>query len=143
MSSAFDAWSGVSCVIDLEIGIERRQPLARGDELAAADVVRVVQNLALQVALVDDVEVHEPEGADAGRGEVERRRRPEPAGADADDLRRLQALLALDAHLGQGQVTAVADGVAAREHRALRRLSLARRSDLAKRWNRPRRTGRC
>jgi hypothetical protein len=39
-----------------------------------------VQDLALQVALVHHVEVHDPDAADAGGGKVERERRAEPAG---------------------------------------------------------------
>ena len=67
-----------------------------------------MDDLALQVAGVDDVEVDEAEGADAGGGEVEGERRAEAAGADAEDLRRLELLLALHADLGQDEVARVA-----------------------------------
>ena len=45
---------------------------------------------------------------DAGRGEVERGRRAEPAGADEQRLRAEQLRLALGADLGDQQVAAVA-----------------------------------
>ena len=67
-----------------------------------------VDDLPLQVAEVDDVEVDEAERADAGRGEIERRRRAEPARADAQHARRLQPPLPFLADFGQQQVTAVA-----------------------------------
>ena len=54
-----------------------------------------VQDLALQVAEVDGVEVDDADGADAGRGQVHRHRRAEPAGADAQHLGGLQLLLPL------------------------------------------------
>ena len=51
-------------------------------ELGLADVGGDVEHLALQVGEVDGVVVDDTEGADAGRGEIERRRRAESAGAD-------------------------------------------------------------
>ena len=44
-----------------------------------------VDDLALEVRVVDDVGVDDAERADAGRREVERRGRAEPAGADQQD----------------------------------------------------------
>ncbi len=79
-----------------------------GVHLELADGGLRVDDLALQVRLVDDVEVHEADGADAGGGEVERERRAEAAGADAEDLRGLELLLALHADLGQDEVAGVA-----------------------------------
>ena len=46
--------------------------------------------------------------ADARRGEIERRRRAEPAGADAEHARGLQLALPLDADLRHDQMPAVA-----------------------------------
>ena len=67
-----------------------------------------MDDLALQVRVVDDVRVDDPERADACRGEVERRGRAEPAGADQQDARVEQLLLARVADLGDQQVTRVA-----------------------------------
>ncbi len=67
-----------------------------------------VDDLALQVGFVDDVEVDQADGADAGGGEIERERRAEAAGADAEDLRGLELLLAFHADLGQDEVAGVA-----------------------------------
>ena len=67
-----------------------------------------MDDLALEVRLVDDVGVDDAERADARRGEVERRRRPEPARADEQDARVEQPLLALLADLRDEQVPAVA-----------------------------------
>src|SRR3989449_6278534 len=53
-------------------------PLFRS-ELGRPHRGRAVEDLPLQVGLVDDVEVHEPERAHARRGEVQRRGRAEPA----------------------------------------------------------------
>ena len=67
-----------------------------------------MHDLALEVRLVDDVVVDDPERADAGGGEVERRGRAEAAGADQQDARVEQPQLALLADLRDQQVAAVA-----------------------------------
>ena len=66
-----------------------------------------MDDLALQVRLVDDVVVHDPQRADPGRGQVEGRRRPEPAGSDQEHSRVQELLLALLAHLRDQEMTAV------------------------------------
>ena len=75
--------------------------------------VERVDDLALQVRLVDDVGVDDPDRADARRGEVERGGRAEAAGADQQHARLEQLELAGLADLGDQDVAAVA--------RALRR----------------------
>ena len=76
--------------------------------LSMPTVVLGVDDLALQIRFVDDVEVDEAEGADAGGGEVEGERGAEAAGADAEDPRGLELLLAFHADLGEDQVARVA-----------------------------------
>ena len=71
-------------------GIEGGELLLGGVDLLAANVLGGVDDLALQVAGVDDVEVDQAEGADAGRGQIKGERRAEPAGADAEDARGLE-----------------------------------------------------
>ena len=73
-----------------------------------------MDDLALEVRVVDDVGVDDPERPDARRGEIERRGRAEAAGADQEDARVEQALLALLADLGDQQVA----GCSARAARA-------------------------
>jgi hypothetical protein len=72
--------------------------------LRLAEPVGGVDDLALQVGVVDDVGIDDPERADAGRGEIERRGRAEPTGADQEDARGEQLLLARVADLGDQQV---------------------------------------
>ena len=72
-----------------------------------------VDDLALQVRLVDDVEVDDADRADAGRGQVQQRRRTEPAGADHQHPRVFQPLLPVDAQVGNDQVPAVAGDLVA------------------------------
>src|SRR5437879_2491784 len=76
--------------LDLHLGIDRRQPIARRRQLRSSDVGGAVKNLALQVAEVDDVEVDEAERSDAGGGEIHRDRRAKAACADAQHLGRFQ-----------------------------------------------------
>ena len=76
-----------------------------------------MDDLPLEVGVVDDVGVDDPEPADACGGEVERGRRPEPAGADQEDARLEQALLALLADLGDQEVARVACPLRGRQRR--------------------------
>ena len=89
--------------LEQPVDVLRRQPLAVGDHvhvgvqlldalpgrlrLGHADRRRRVQHLALQVRLVDDVVVHDRDRADAGRGQVQPRRRAEAAGAHEQHVR--------------------------------------------------------
>ena len=104
---------------DVDVGVERGQRLLGRVDLAVADPVHVVQDLALQVGLVDDVHVDDAERADAGGGQVEGGRRAQTAGAEQQDLRAEQLELAGLADLGQQQVALVA--VALRRRQGLRR----------------------
>ncbi len=93
---------------DVDVGVEHRQRLLGRVDLAVADPVDVVQDLTLQVRRVDLVHVDDADRAHAGRGEVERRRRTEPAGTEQQHLGVEQLLLAFDADLRQQQVPLVA-----------------------------------
>ena len=93
---------------DVDVGVEQRERLLGGVDLAVADAVDVVEDLALQVGVVDDVHVDDADRADAGRGEVEGGRRTEAAGAEQQHLRVEQLLLALLADLGEQEVALVA-----------------------------------
>ena len=84
------------------------QPILRRRQLRPPDVRRAVNDLPLQVAEVDDVEVDDADAADAGRGEIHRRRRAEAAGADAQHAARLQLALPVHADLRHDQMPAVA-----------------------------------
>ena len=59
---------------DLDLGVERVDGLRRGDDLALADAVRGMDDLALQVGHVHDVEVDDAQGPDSSRGEIEQAR---------------------------------------------------------------------
>ncbi len=93
---------------DVEVRVQALEHDLGGVDLELADCRGGVDDLALQVACVDGVEVDEADGADSCGGEIERERSAEASGADAEDLGGLQLLLALHADLGQDQVAGVA-----------------------------------
>src|SRR5262249_13793720 len=93
---------------DLHVGVERLDRRARALGLRRAEAVRRVEDLALEVRLVDDVVVDDPERADPRGGEVDRGRTAEAARADAEDLCAEELRLALLADLGDREVTKVA-----------------------------------
>ena len=59
---------------DVDVGVQRHDRLLRRVDLAVADPVEVVEDLALQVRSVDLVHVDDADRADSGGGEVQRRR---------------------------------------------------------------------
>ena len=93
---------------DFDLRVQRVQLFLRRLQFRPPDIRRRVQNLPLQVAEIDDVEVDEAEGADAGGGEVHRDRGSESAGADAEHLRGLQLPLTVDADLRHDEMPRVA-----------------------------------
>ena len=80
-----------------------------------ADVVVLVEDLALEVREVDDVEVDDADRADAGEREVERRRAAEAARADDQHLRLHELALTDGADLRHDDVPAVAVDLLRRE----------------------------
>ena len=76
--------------------------------LGLADVGLTVDDLALEVGLVDLVELGDPDRAHARGGHVEQRRAAETARADDEHLGVLQPLLPGHAHVRDDQVAAVA-----------------------------------
>ncbi len=92
----------------VDCGIQRGELLLGRIEFLAAHVARGVQDLPLQVAGIDDVEIYQSQRANAGCRQVERQRRAQSACPHAQNPRGLQLLLALDAHFRQDEVPRVA-----------------------------------
>ena len=93
---------------DFDLRVQRVQLFLRRLQFRPPDIRRRVQNLPLQVAEIDDVEVDQAEGADAGGGEVHRDRGSESTGADAEHFRGLQLPLTVDADLRHDEMPRVA-----------------------------------
>src|SRR5207244_12894605 len=87
-------------------------------DFGLTDVGVAMDDLAMQVAQVDSVVVDNAERADAGRGQIERRRRTEAARADEQDFGRQKLALADGADLGQDDVARVAARLVHRERGA-------------------------
>ncbi len=95
-------------LLDLDVRVQRSDRLLRRVDLGDTDALGVVDHLALEVGEVDDVVVDDPERADPGRGQVQRRGRAEAAGAEQQHLGVEQLLLAVDPDLVKQQVARVA-----------------------------------
>ena len=93
---------------DVDVGVGLGDRLLGRLRLRLADVGLPVDDLALQVGLVDLVELGDAEGADAGRGQVEQRGAAQAAGADDEHLGVLEPLLPGHPDVGDDQVAAVA-----------------------------------
>ena len=94
--------------LDPHLGIDLGKAVARRLELGPPHIRRAVDDLALEVAEVDHVEIDDANPSDTGGGQIHRDRRAEPAGADAEHAGSLQLQLPLHADLRQDQMTAVA-----------------------------------
>ena len=94
--------------LDVDLGVERMELVLRRREFRTADVRRAVEDLPLQIAEIDGIEVDDAKRADAGRREVHRHRRSQSAGADAEDLGGFELALTFDADLRHDQVSRVA-----------------------------------
>ena len=107
---------------DRDVGVERLDRALRRVDLRLAEPVGRVDDLALEVRVVDDVRVDDPDRPYTRRSEVEGGGRAEAAGADQQHAGVEQALLALLADLWDQQVAPVA--------RPLRRRERGRHDDL-------------
>jgi hypothetical protein len=94
---------------DLDFGIEVQERVASGVDLARANVVRVVQDLPLQVRKIDLVRIGEGEPSEAACREIQRSGAAEAAGADDQRASRAQPRLSFDPDLGKKDVAAVAE----------------------------------
>ena len=93
---------------NVDEGIDGGQFLRGGVEFGTTHVGCGMDDLPLQVGEVHHIEVNQAQRAHAGRGQIQRERRAESAGAHAQHARRLQLLLPLHADLGHDQVARVA-----------------------------------
>ena len=98
----------VAVLDHLDAGVDLQDRTLGRRDLVGVDVGGAVDDLALQVGGVDHVVVDQADGADPCGGEVERQRRPEPAGAHQQHLGGLEPLLSLHPDVGDDQVAAVA-----------------------------------
>ena len=103
-----------------DMGIERVDLSGGAVDLAAADIRRGVNDLALQIGQRDDVVIDRAERADAGRGEIHQRRRAEAAGADHQHRGFLQGGLAGAADLAQHDMAGVSFEFLGTQHGAAR-----------------------
>ncbi len=114
--------------VEHDSGIGSLQPLGRSLELAPPDIGLRVENLALQVRTVDDVEIDQAQPPDSRRREVERSRRAQASHPDDEDAPRRQPLLAGDADLGERKMPGVAAQLLGREAVHRRDATPSRRS---------------
>ena len=74
-----------------------------------------MNHLALQIGEVNNIEIDNAERSDAGRSQIERQRRAQTAGADAQHLGLLQLELPLHADFGHDEVPRVAQDLVVAE----------------------------
>ena len=91
-----------------ECWIESLELLLGRIEFLAADIGGRVDDLALQIAGVDNIEINKTESAHTGRCQVQGERRTKPTRAHAKHACGLQFALAFYADLRQNQVARVA-----------------------------------
>src|SRR3989454_8557785 len=107
---ALDVLRGQALLVgdDLNVGVERLDRALGGVDLGLAQALGRMNDLPLEVGLVDDVCIDDPEPSHARGSKVEGGRRAETARADEQDLGVEQLQLPLLADLGDEEVPAVA-----------------------------------
>ncbi len=71
----------------LEMWIDFHQTIARRFRFRPADVFRPVKELAMQIGKRHPIVIHNPDGPDTGRCEIERRGRTESARPETQNTR--------------------------------------------------------
>src|SRR5256884_3175021 len=94
--------------LNLNVRIEVRKARARRFALRLSDIGGAKRNLALEIGGVDDVEVNQPELADACGGKIQTERSAEPARANEQHLGVFQLELPIHADFRHDEMTAVA-----------------------------------
>lgn len=110
LQQGFDIAGSHACLqrFDLHAWIERGNALRGRADLGDADAVFHMQDLALQIAAVHHIVIGDPQVADPGGSEIERRRRAKSACTDQQHARTRQALLAFEPDLRQAQMARIA-----------------------------------
>ena len=93
----------------LTFGIDRQQLVGGRVELLAAHVGGGVNDLALKVGEIDNVEIDHTERAYARSREIQSQRRTESTRAHAKNLRSFQLELPIHADFGHDQVARIAE----------------------------------
>src|SRR2546426_732634 len=93
--------------LHVDVRIDLRDPFFRDLDLLAPDVLRPIEHLALEIRLVDHVEVDDPEAADAGRAQILRERDAKAPCADNQSGRLFELQLARHPDLWEDQVPRV------------------------------------
>jgi hypothetical protein len=70
---------------NLHVRIDRQKTVGRAVQFGASDVFCAMQDLPLEIARVDRVEIDDPQSADARRREIEREWRSQPSGSHAQN----------------------------------------------------------
>ena len=87
---------------EIEVRIDRLEFILGALELVFPDVTREMNDLSLEIAEIDCVELDHPDRAHSRRRQVQGNRRTESARADEQHLRSLEPLLSLNADLRAG-----------------------------------------
>src|SRR5206468_2524087 len=102
---------------ELHMWVDVAQARPRRFGLRAANAGRAVEDVAWQVAEIDQIEVHQSQRAHTGRGEIQRRRRPQSARADKQDACVTQFRLAFETYIGKREVPGVPQQLLMRQRR--------------------------
>ena len=92
---------------DVDMRVRVAQTIVGGFQFAATNVFRAVQNLPVQVRKIDLVRIDQSDRADSGRRQIKRGGGTESAGANAQNARRFQSALSLDADLRENEMARV------------------------------------
>jgi hypothetical protein len=93
---------------DVDVGVEVFEAFGGGFDFIFADGGDAEENLALEIAGTDDIDVGEADCSDTGGGEIEADGTAEATGADAEDFGVDEFQLAGHTHFGEDEMAFVA-----------------------------------
>src|SRR5215470_7865607 len=94
--------------VDPHMRIDVGQAVFGRIQFLSTDVLRAMQDLSLQIAVIDDVEIDQPQSPYARRRQIQAQGRTQSARADQKRARGLQFALTFQPDFGQNQVAVVA-----------------------------------
>ncbi len=108
-------------LVNHQIGIDVRELPGGTFELGFAHVAREVDDLTLQVCLVNDIIIHQPNASNSSGCQIQRQRAAQSTCTDQQDTGCLQFLLPLNADLRHNQMAAVTPDFVVRKLHLIRR----------------------
>jgi hypothetical protein len=94
--------------LDFDVWVDVAQPVARRFKFATSNILCSVKNLPLQIGKIDPVEIDKAKCSHTRCCQIQRGRRAQTTGANAQNTRCLESFLPLGSHFRHDEVPRIA-----------------------------------